>query len=325
MQQVYKAGLIGFGYWGPILLRNFQANPRFDVTMVIDRHPEKQAAITAIAPRCTLSGDLGELLTSDVDLVIIATQADTHAGLIRQALEAGKHVFVEKPFALSVAEAEALCDYAERVGKKIWVDHTFLFNPAYAAVKAALHNGMIGRVWRFHSTRAAYGLFQHDANVIWHLMYHDLYLLTDLFGMPNRVTANGQSHIIKGVEDEAIASLFYDNGVHATVLCDMTFPEKKREIVITGEAGSLVWNEAAVEKLVLFKHNVVADLATGKLTYNHPGAPQILPVKKEETLALEVSAFVAYLDGQPAGLCDGRSALKTIQVVADVDAAMRKI
>lgn len=315
----YNFALIGYGYWGPVLLRNFSAHPAFAPRYVCDRHAERAADAARFAPDAKFVTEAAPLFADPaLDVVIIATQAASHAALIRKALESGKHVFVEKPMTLDVAEAESLCALAAARNRALWVDHTFLFNPAYAALKAQLPT--IGALRRFHSTRAGFGQFQTDADIFWHLACHDAYLLCDLFPtLPVAVTAAAAAHVVPRRADAAIVNLTYADGMQASLLADMNFPEKKREIILSGAAGSLVWDETRSDKLRLFRHG--ATLEGQRVRHDLPSTPNILPVASGEALALEVAAFADFLRDGGASPCHAENTLPTLRLIAMMRAA----
>jgi predicted dehydrogenase len=321
----FSLALVGFGYWGPVLLRNFAANPRFCIRYVVDRHAEKAAAVQKLVPNCKFVGQIADALKDPaLDVVVIATQAETHRALTEEVLRSGKHVFVEKPFTLSHREAETLCKLAANLKRTIWVDHTFLFNPAYAVLKKHVAEGKIGAIRRLHSNRTAFGLFQRDANVFWHLLYHDVYILLDLIPqMPERVLAAGSANIYPNVIDAGIVSLHYENGTHATFLSDMTQPHKKRDITVSGPRGSLVWDEAKISKLSFHSHSATPVFGGQGLNYVFPGTQEELPVPSGEALALEIEAFGSYLaEAGSSCLCDGTRACQAMRLLEAINSAL---
>src|SRR3990167_6633345 len=230
-------GIIGYGSWGPVLLRNFNQNKEFKVKYICDRNFTKLEKAKNAAPKnCIFLNEPKEIFEDPkVDLVVIATQAAHHFSLVMMALQANKNVFVEKPLILSSREAKIIYQLANAQEKKIWIDHTFLFTSAYQKLKNCLNQGMIGRPLRFHSTRTAFGLFQQDANILWHLMYHDIYILLDLFHIPDKLNSVvGSASIIPNMIDSVLASFSFSNGLHATIHCDMLFAEKKRIAMDSG-------------------------------------------------------------------------------------------
>ena len=293
-------GMIGYGYWGPILLRSFTQNKEFEVKYICDRNLSKlEQAKHAISKNCILLNEPKQLFAdSKVDLVIIATQAAHHFNLAIMALEADKNVFVEKPFTLSSKEAKIIFQIANERGKKVWIDHTFLFTSAYQKLKECLKKEMIGELLRFHSTRTAFGLFQQDANILWHLMYHDIYILIDLFHIPKKLNSVvGSASIVPNMIDSVLASFTFSNRLHATIHCDMLFAEKKREIVITGDKGILVWNETNKDKLILYPYCAQYDKEIKKVVYQLEEAINI-KVEPSEALTNEIIELSKFLNNE---------------------------
>lgn len=269
-----KVGLIGFGYWGQILFRNLNQLDAYQVLWVCDRNEDKRAKASEILPNVQTTHQYQDIINSNIDLVVISTQAESHFSLVKQALEKDKNVFVEKPFTLNHTEAQELISLNKEKGKIIMVDHTYLFTPAYLKFKSSINEGIVGEVQHFHSTRADYGLFQTDVNIIWHLFYHDAYILFDLF--PNakfdKIKAGGQAHIVPDKIDTLSVHLS-NSSTDFQFVCNMLFPLKERKIIATGSQGSFLFNDLEKEnKLSFFGHQA---------TYNH-GAPRVQHKKCQE-------------------------------------------
>lgn len=291
---------MGFGYWGPTLLRNFLNHPRYQVRYVCDRHQEKLARLQDHGNDCKVVTEAAEIFEDkNVDLVVIATQAAKHGDLICKALEANKHVFVEKPFVLSSADALKVCRLAKAANKAVWVDHTFLYCPAFVKLKQLVANGKIGKLLRYHSTRTDFGLFQTDTNIVWHLFYHDAYLLHELFSLSaTAIQASGSSSVVPGIADSLTVSLQLAMGIYASILCDMTFPEKKREVIIMGDQGILLWDELSLHKLKFFPSRARFSLANRSVQYSEKRDPEIIPIGESEALTEELTALASCLDGE---------------------------
>src|SRR5246127_1672794 len=207
---VIRVGVIGYGYWGPNIVRNFQGHEKADVVAVCDKNPKSLSRVRRAHPEVPVTSDQMEVLTStQVDVVAVVTPVWTHFELAKLALENGKHVFVEKPFTCTTAQAEQLIDLAERKNLKIMVDHTFLFTGAVKRIRQFIEDGTLGALYYYDSTRVNLGLFQHDCNVIWDLAPHDLSIMDDLIkDKPNYVIASGQRHL-NGHEDLAYVTIHY--------------------------------------------------------------------------------------------------------------------
>src|SRR5580700_8149788 len=201
---VIKVGVIGFGYWGSNIVRNFHGQEGSRVVAVCDKSPKSLDRVRHAFPGMHTTKDCQELLTSpDVDAVAVVTPVWTHFELAKTALENGKHVFVEKPFTCTTAQGEELIELADRKHLKIMVDHTFLFTGAVKRMKELIDDGTLGELYYYDSTRVNLGLFQHDVNVLWDLAPHDLSIMDYLIKeKPEAVVATGERHL-NGVADIA--------------------------------------------------------------------------------------------------------------------------
>jgi predicted dehydrogenase len=194
---VFRLGVIGYGYWGPNIVRNFAMQPDCQVAIICDGDAAARARALFQYPAAQVVSDASAVVTSpQIDAVAIATPVSTHYELARQALEHGKHTFVEKPFTATSEQAEDLIELSERKKLLIMVDHTFLFTGAVRKMKELIDQGVLGRLYYYDSTRVNLGLFQHDVNVVWDLAPHDLSIMDHLIGLePERVVATGQAHL----------------------------------------------------------------------------------------------------------------------------------
>src|SRR3974390_243518 len=191
-----RIGVIGYGYWGPNVVRNFHTHQDSEVVLVCDKDPDSQARLKKAHPGIPFTTDATEVVKSpQIDLVAVVTPVWTHFELAKSALENGKHIFIEKPFTSSVAQAEELIELADRKNLRIMVDHTFLFTGAVRKIRQLIDEEALGRLFYYDSTRVNLGLFQHDVNVVWDLAPHDLAIMDHLIGCkPEAVSATGQCH-----------------------------------------------------------------------------------------------------------------------------------
>ena len=213
-ENVLRVGVIGYGYWGPNIVRNFHGQERSRVIAVCDKSSKSLDRVRQSFPDVRTMSDCNELLTSpDIDAVAVVTPVWTHFELAKTALENGKHVFVEKPFTCTTAQAEELIELADRKKLKIMVDHTFLFTGAVRRIKEFIDNGTLGELYYYDSMRVNLGLFQHDVNVLWDLAPHDLSIMDYLIKeKPEAVVATGERHL-NGVADVAFMTLYYPNNM----------------------------------------------------------------------------------------------------------------
>ena len=251
-----RIGILGYGYWGPNLARNFNALEGCRVVRVCDFREERLAVARAQNPGLETTTRPEEVIEArDVDAVVVATPITTHFELARRALEAGKHVLVEKPITASSAEARQLCELAASRGRVLAVDHTFLYSPAVQKIKEIVGRGDLGRPFYFDATRINLGLFQRDLNVLWDLAVHDLSILFHLFEeRPRTVQATGVSHTNTQVENLAYLTLTYASGFIAHVTASWISPVKVRSILIGGSQRMIAYDDLdPVEKVKVYE------------------------------------------------------------------------
>ena len=238
---VIRFGVIGYGYWAPNIIRNLGTLPGARVTTVCDKSDDALRRAAQAYPGLVLSSDSAQVVSSpSIDAIAVVTPVWTHYALAKAALENGKHVFVEKPFTSTVAQAVELIDLAERRNLKIMVDHTFLFTGAVRKIRQLLDDDALGKLYYYDSTRVNLGLFQHDVNVIWDLAPHDLSIMDYLIQEnPEAIVATGQSHL-NGFEDVAFITVYFPNKIIAHFNVNWLSPVKVRMTLIGGEKKMLV-------------------------------------------------------------------------------------
>jgi predicted dehydrogenase len=255
---ILRVGVIGYGYWGPNVVRNFSSQEHSRVEMVCDRIPEARAKVSRAYPNVEVLNDVDALIRSPrIDVVAVVTPVWTHFELAMAALQNGKHVFVEKPFTMTSSQAEALIEVAERKNLKIMVDHTFLFTGAVRKIKQLVEAGELGDLYYYDTTRVNLGLFQHDVNVIWDLAPHDLSIMDYLLAAPaEAVVATGQKHI-NAVEDVAFITVYYPGRLIAHVNVNWLSPVKVRTTLLGGNKKMLIWNDLeSDEKIRIYDRGV---------------------------------------------------------------------
>src|SRR4029077_20622427 len=250
-KEMIRVGVLGYGYWGPNIVRNFHGQERSRVVAGCDQNPSSQRRAHQAYPSVRVMGDSKDLLTAtDIDVVAVVTPVWTHYDLAKAALENGKHVFVEKPFTCTTAQAEELIELAERNRLKIMVGHTFLFTGAVTRIRQLIDDGTLGDLYYYDSTRVNLGLFQHDVNVIWDLAPHDVSIMDYLIGQePEAVVATGERHL-NGVADIAFVTLYYPNNMIGHINVNWLSPVKVRTTLIGGEKKMLLWNDIEADEKV---------------------------------------------------------------------------
>ncbi len=322
-----KIGVIGYGYWGPNVVRNFFNTPNAVVSSVCDLSPKSLQRVRRMYPSMAVTTNPLDIVTSpDIDAVAIVTPISHHFPLAKRALENGKHVFVEKPFTANVAEAEELIELAERKNLRIMVDHTFLFGGAVRKIRSLMSSDTLGRLYYYDSTRVNLGMFQHDANVVWDLAPHDLsiidYLIADA---PEAVVATGEKHV-SDVEDMAFVTMYFPNNVIAHLNVNWLSPVKVRTTLIGGEKRMLVWNDLeADEKIKVYDKGVERsnDPSGYDLRVSYRAGDLWVPrVEQVEALALETQYFVDCVLRGETPFNDGSAGLRVVQMLEAIDQSM---
>ncbi|MBZ5559479.1 MAG: Gfo/Idh/MocA family oxidoreductase [Acidobacteriia bacterium] len=324
-----NVGIIGLGYWGPNLLRNFADAAGARVTVVCDRDAARLAAAAARYPGVAATRDAREVFDDPgVDAVAIATPVSTHFELAMRALAAGKHVLVEKPMAASSAEAQRLIEEAARRRRVLMVDHTFVYTGAVRKIASLVSSGELGDIYYYDSVRVNLGLFQHDVNVIWDLAVHDLSVMDYVLpSRPRAVSATGVSHVAGGHENIAYLTLFFDNNLIAHIHVNWLAPVKIRRTLIGGSQRMIVYDDLEPsEKIKIYDKGITVNSQPDSVYQLLVGyragdmwAPQ-LPAT--EALKTEVAHFVECVERGTAPLTDGASGLRVVRLVEAASESM---
>jgi predicted dehydrogenase len=325
---VVNFGAIGYGYWGPNVVRNLDGLEGARIVAISDKSAAARGRAQKAMHGTHVTSDTNAVITSpEIDAVAIVTPVWTHFELAKAALENGKHVFVEKPFTSNTAQAEELINLAARKNLQIMVDHTFLFTGAVRKIKELLHGGSLGKLYYYDSTRVNLGLFQHDVNVIWDLAPHDLSIMDYLIeGNAEQIVATGQTHL-NGHEDVAFITLYFPNEVIAHINVNWLSPVKVRMTLIGGEKKMLVWNDLeADEKIKVYDKGVKVTSREGvyNLLVNYRSgdmwAPHLEPV---EALRQELGYFVECINKSQTPFNDGLAGLRVVKMLEAANHSLR--
>jgi len=323
-----KVGVLGAGYWGPKLIRNFQEISDADMAVVCDLRKDRLSHIQELYPTVRLTSSYHELLESDVEAVAIATPILTHHKLAKQALNAGKHVLVEKPLTANSEEAEDLVQTAERKGLALMVGHTFEYNPAVECLRKLISSGELGRIYYLNATRVNLGIFQRDINVVWDLAPHDVSILMYILGMiPVTVSARGGAYVQPKVHDVAYLTLQFPNDVLADVRVSWLDPCKIRRITVVGSKKMVVYDDVeATEKIKIYDKGVdmppYSDtLEEFHLSYRY-GDITTPAISGVEPLRLECQHFLDCIRTGERPRSDGRDGLEVVRIL---EAATRSL
>src|SRR5438552_17819129 len=325
---LFHIGVIGYGYWGPHIVRNFRGVECCKVTAVCDRSPAALKRARQTYPDLRVSESAAELLTSTrIDAVAIVTPVHTHFELAKAALENGKHVFIEKPFTSTAQQAEELIELAARKRLKIMVDHTFLFTGAVRKIRELIEEGVLCDLYYYDSTRVNLGLFQHDVSVIWDLAPHDLSIIDLLIqSKPEAVLATGQAHL-NGLVDVAFITIYFPNNTIAHLNVNWLSPVKVRTTLIGGEKRMLVWNDLeADEKLKVYDKGV--EMTNGQGLYDllvsyRSGDMWAPRAEQTEALRVELGHFLDCVTNGRTPINDGAAGLRVVQILEAADQSLK--
>ena len=323
-----KVGVIGYGYWGPNVARNFNLPGVSQVVAIADKSKNSQQRAQEAFPQAQVMADCQEILKSpEIDVVAVVTPVWSHYELAKAALNHGKHVFVEKPFTSCAVQAEELIELAQSKKLQIMVDHTFLFTGAVKKIRQLIDDGQLGNVFYYDSMRVNLGLFQHDINVIWDLAPHDLsimdYLLND---RPEAVVATGESHL-NGLTDMAFLTIYLPNNTIAHINVNWLSPVKVRTTLIGGEKKMLVWNDLeADEKVKVYDRGV--NIGKGESLYQllvsyRSGDMWVPKLEQTEALRTELSYFVDCIQNDKTPINDGVAGLRIVRLLEAADQSQK--
>jgi predicted dehydrogenase len=324
-----KFGVVGYGYWGPNVVRNLDRMDEAEVVAVCDKSAAARRKIAKAYPDVRVTDDAAELMSSpDIDAIAVVTPVWTHYELAKAALQHGKHVFVEKPFTSNSDQALELIELAARKNLKIMVDHTFLFTGAVKKIQQLLHDGALGKLYYYDSMRVNLGLFQHDVNVVWDLAPHDLSIIDHLFQKtPEAISATGQTHL-NGHEDVAFITLYFPDKVIAHINVNWLSPVKVRTTLIGGAKKMLVWNDLEVdEKIKIYDKGVNVTSREGLydlLVHYRSGDMWAPQVEQVEALTRELAYFVECIAKDETPFNDGAAGLRVVKMLEAANTSISK-
>ena len=313
-------GVIGYGYWGPNIVRNLSSLERAKVHTIADLNAAARDRARRAHPSAIITSDSKDILFSAaIDIVAIVSPVWTHYELAKAALENGKHVFIEKPFASNAAQGEELIELARKKNLRIMVDHTFLFTGAVRKIKELLEEQALGKLYYYDSTRVNLGLLQHDVNVIWDLAPHDFSIMNHLFrSTPEAIVATGQRHL-NGHEDIAFMTVYFPEKVIAHINVNWLSPVKVRTTLIGGERRMLVWNDLeADEKLKVYDRgvNISGDESLYNLLVHYRSGDMWAPkLEQGEALRRELAYFIDCVENGKEPFNDGCAGLRVVRML----------
>ena len=325
--EAINLGVIGYGYWGPNIVRNFATADNVAIKLVCDHDLSALRRVRKSHPHLEITGDYQNVVCCpDIDAVAIITPVSSHYDLAKKALLNGKHIFVEKPFTATSAQAEELIELAEKKGLKIMVDHTFTFTSAVRKIKQLIDDGTLGELYYYDSIRVNLGLFQGDVNVIWDLAPHDFSIMDYLVSQkPHAISACGKAHV-NGLEDTAYITLYFTSNMIAHFNVNWLSPVKVRKTLVGGEKKMLVWDDLEVdEKIKVYDRGI--DITTNESKYNllvsyRSGDMWAPKVDQVEALKTETEYFIDCILNDKAPVNDGRAGLRIVKMLEACDKSL---
>ncbi len=302
-------------------MRNIAALGALDA--LCDSAAAARHAHSALHPHARVAAEVGDVFGDPaIDAVMIATPAVTHGGLVAAALDAGKHVFVEKPLCLDVAEAEGLVERARRAGRILMVGHLLLYHPAFIALKAEVAGGRLGRLRYIYSTRLSLGRIRREENALWSFAPHDVSMILALFGaLPERVVAAGGHYLSSDIADTTLSHMTFGDGAQAHIFVSWLHPYKDQRLVVVGEEAMAVFNDVApgAEKLLLYRHKAQW---SGEVPIVDRADAERIPFDAAEPLRRECEVFLAAVRGDVRPPSDGDEGVRVLRVLAACQRAL---
>jgi predicted dehydrogenase len=315
-------GVIGYGYWGPNLVRNFSQVSEARVVAVCDQRPARRAQVESVYPAIKTYDNVRDMLNNPaIEAVAIATPVSSHYDLALMALQANKHVFVEKPFTTTSEQAERLVEEAEKRQRILMVDHTFVYTSAVRKIKSLIANGDMGQIYYYDSVRVNLGLFQHDVNVLWDLAVHDLSIMDYLFECsPATIAATGMAHVPGQPENLAYLTCYFQNNLIAHFHVNWLAPVKVRQTLIGGSQKMIVYDDIEMsEKIKVYDKGVTltdnpAEIYQLQVGYRAGDmwAPRLENV---EALQIEANHFVDCVKNSRRPITDGTVGLRVVRIL----------
>jgi predicted dehydrogenase len=322
---------IGVGYWGPNLLRNLVANKRCEVSEVVELAPERREYVRGLYPAIKVTADVEEVIRNpEIEAVIIATPVATHFDLAMRALNAGKHILVEKPMARSVAEVDEIGSLATEKKSVAMVGHTFLYNAAVRYVKKLIDSGEIGDIRYIYSQRLNLGRIRSDVDALWNFAPHDISIIQYWLGDPTplSVVRRGIDYIQNNVDDVVFLNIIYPNKIMANIHVSWLDPQRTRSMTIVGSKKMVIYDDTAANKIAIYDKGIDRKAALGEnmdydnlqfQTFDHRSGDVLLPkIDFKEPLKVEIEHFIDCIRNGTKCLTGVDHAKKVVEILSTV-------
>lgn len=333
---IINLAIAGVGYWGPNLVRNFIALKSVNLKVICDVREERLEAIKKVYPSVNTTTEVQEIISNpEIDGIVLALPAGVHYLYGKEALQSNKHVFVEKPMAMSVSEAEEMIGLSDERGKVLMVGHTFEYNPAVRAIKEYIDSSELGEIYYIFSQRLNLGRVRNDVNAMWNFAPHDISIILYWLGKePIKVSAHGLSHIQEGIEDVVFLNLDFENGISAHIHSSWLHPKKVRLITIVGSKKMIIYDDTSSDaKIQIYdkgidKRNIGDNLGSyddfGKFQLILRAGDVLIPkIRFSEPLQIECSHFIDCIIKNKRPQTDGENGLRVVRILENAEKSLK--
>ncbi len=330
MKHVLNIAVVGCGYWGPNLIRNFNSLPESNLKTIIDIDSKRLTHMKGLYPNTETSTKYDNAIkNSDIDAIAIATPVNLHFEFAKKSLEAGKHTFIEKPMASSLKQCSELIKLAEKNNLTLMIGHTFIFTPAVRKIKEIIDSGDLGEIYYINSQRLNLGLFQKDINVAWDLAPHDISIILFILNQtPVSVNCQGKANITKGIEDTTNMTINFADGGFATIQSSWLDPNKIRKMTFVGSKKMLVYDDTEpLEKIKIYDKRVEIPPyydSFGEFQYSyHYGDIHVPYLKGLEPLKAECQQFLDCINTGKKSESSGHEGMMVVQILEAASESLR--
>lgn len=324
-----RVGVVGAGYWGPNIIRNFQHIPLCEMAMCCDLDEGRLGHMRSLYPEIHLTTDYDSMVNdAAIDAIAVCTHVSAHYPLAKKALAAGKHVLIEKPLTAKVAEAEELVALARKNGKVLMVDHTFEYTGGVNKMKEIIESGLLGEILYVHCSRLNLGIFQRDINVVWDLAPHDLSVILYATGLrPKSIRTVGMKLLHPRVEDAAFVTLRCDNNASAVIHVSWVDPLKVRKVSVVGTKQMLVYDDLdPLSKIQIYDKGVDNPPhydTFGEFLCSYKYGDIHMPrIKDAEPLSVMCKHFLDCIETGSVPRSDGESGLRMVKLLSASDESL---
>lgn len=317
-ERTVRVGVAGLGYWGPNLARNLAEIPGCEVGWLCDASEAARERLARAHPQARMTARLEDVLDDpSLDAVVLATPVASHAELAVQVVQAGKHCFVEKPLATTVADAQRAVDAAARAGRTLMVGHLLEYHPAVHLLKRLLDDGELGDLYYVYGNRLNLGKLRADENALWSLGAHDVSVVLALIGEePSECLAHGRSYVREGIEDVVFCYLRFPSGVIAHLHLSWLDPHKERRLTIVGSRRMATFDDMRIEgKLTVYDKGVDQEARSWGEYITRSGDIFSPHVANVEPLRLECEHFIECIRTGATPRSDGHSGVRVVSVL----------